>query len=62
MLTAGNGRCSVRRAGEPPLPLDDELGVVAVADGACEATALRRLLERGTALRFVATIAPDLPA
>jgi RNA-directed DNA polymerase len=62
-LTAGNGRCSVRRTGEPPVPLDDELRAVVVADGAlCEAAALRRLLERGTALRFVATIAPDPPA
>lgn len=62
-LTVENGRCSVRRPGEPPVPLPDELRAVVVADGAvCEAVALRRLLERSTALRFVASIAPDPPA
>jgi hypothetical protein len=40
-------------------PLAPDLRAVVIADGAlCHAAALRRLLERGTALRFVESVVP----
>ncbi len=57
-LTLEDGACRVRRAEGTTHRLPRELRTLVVADGAdCQAAALRRLLERGVALRFVAAVA-----
>jgi hypothetical protein len=56
-LTTDAGGCSVVLRDGASSPLAADLRAVVVADGAlCHAVALRRLLERGTALRFVASV------
>jgi hypothetical protein len=58
-LTAAAGGCSVVLRDGASAPLAPDLRAVVIADGAvCHAAALRRLLERGTVLRFVESVVP----
>ncbi len=62
-LVMAEGACRVLRADGTGTALAPGLRAVVVADGAvCQASALRRLLERGTALRFVGAVAAELDA
>ena len=62
-LDQQSGACHVVRADGTSAPLPRDLRALVIADGAtCRATALRHLLERGTALRFVATVAEPAPS
>lgn len=57
-LEDAGGACRVVRSDGTAAPLAPGLRAVVIADGAtCQAAALRHLLERGTALRFVASVA-----
>ncbi len=59
LAAVDSGACRVVRSDGSSVPVPPDARAVVVADGAvCEAEALRRLLERGTALRFVAAVAP----
>ncbi|HEU0079611.1 MAG TPA: reverse transcriptase domain-containing protein, partial [Longimicrobiaceae bacterium] len=58
-LSLEGGVCRVTRPDGTAAPVAADLRAVILADGAtCQAAALRHLLERGTALRFVTAVQP----